>query len=442
MSLRFYKGLRFRIALAFSVLFALVSVLFSQYTYHFFSDLLKSNYNRYLFSRANAILSRTEFNPTLIALPDSGEAIQTFYHDHRKERVTLFHTPGLIQQVVPPYRSGVSDTLGLRVVYVKRTDYADNTIELLFGVSNQYLHQKLNYLRWLMIASTLLSVFLSAAISYWVAGWLLGPIRALINGAKRIDLSNLTQRVPVSQTEDELQELGETFNAMLARIKQEQQQQTAFFAAASHELKTPLAVLQAQTEYHLTQPTAADHHQLLLSQLQEIKRLQDIVSQFLATSQIQYGQFKSHLTQVDLSEQLLRIFERNKGLLLQKQLRPTLHFDKHAATYFIRGDAEKLDMVWQNLLQNALYYTPIGGSIRVDLKIDDEKVEIIFTNDTVETAVDVAKLGTAFYTNSGLPKSTGLGLWLSRAIIHLHHGKLSLHSDHYQFIAIATLPMT
>ncbi|GGH03822.1 HAMP domain-containing sensor histidine kinase [Mucilaginibacter phyllosphaerae] len=436
----FYKGLKFKIALVFSVVFIVINVIFSNVVYRYFKEAYIGNYNKYLYNRAKTIINRTEINPDLIALPDSGESIRVFYHDNNNLPVVVFQSPGIIAQLSVPYQSGLTDSLGQHGVYLKN-EYADGRpVELFLTVSNTQLVKKLNHLSFLMIAATLASVLISAVTAYLAAGWLLKPIRLIANEAAEINTSRLSTRLKVSQTHDELQQLTETINSMIARIADEQQLQNNFFAAASHELRTPLANLQAETELYLSKSTHTDNRNLFISHLEEINRLQEIVEQFLLISQFKHQGLAINKKPADLSDQLLRVFTRNRFLAQRLQIKTTLHFATDIKSFEVHSDNDMLEVVWQNLLQNALKYAESGSEVICEVKQESSNLNITFKNKTKEKQLTAQSLTDAFTTNRSLNSGAGLGLWLCKQIIDAHSGYLNITAYDNSFLVSITLP--
>ncbi|AMP99271.1 two-component sensor histidine kinase [Pedobacter cryoconitis] len=435
----FYKGLKFKIALVFSVVFIVINVIFSTVIYRYFKNTYLSNYNKYLYNRAKTIVNRTEINPDLIALPDSGESIRIFYHDNDQRQVIVFQSPGVISRLSVPYQRGVIDTLGQYGVYVIKEDFDGRPVELLLTVSNKELVSKLNHLSFLMITATLVSVLASAVMAYLAAGWLLRPIRSMAKDAAQINTSRLSTRLKVLPTHDELQLLTETINSMIDRIASEQELQNNFFAAASHELRTPLANLQAETELYLGESNNQENRTLFMSHLEEINRLQEIVEQFLLISQFKHQGLAINKRPADVSDQLLKVFTRNRFLAERLQINAKLHFAENIKNFEIYGDGDKLEVVWQNLLQNALKYAQKGSHVLCEVTQETSQLNITFKNKVMDKQFNVQSLTDAFTTNRAPNSGAGLGLWLGKQIVEAHHGTLKIAITDYIFSVSVTL---
>lgn len=436
----FYKGLRFKMTLLFCVIFLVINFIFGRIIYHYFRNGYIDNYNKSLFNRAQTLIEKTEINPNVIALPDSGESIRVFYHDNSGEAVTMFQSPGSIAKLEVPYHKGLVDSLELYAVYLKKDNYDGRPVELLLAVSNLSLNKKLSQFSFLMIGLTLISALVSFLSAYFASGWLLKPIRSIASQAAGINTNKLGQRIRSSDTHDELQQLTQTINGMIGRIEEEQQARNHFFAAASHELRTPLANLSAQTELELKSKTAQTDVNLLNSQLLEITRLQSIVEQFLLISEFENSGILLRRSQTDISDQLLRVFSRNALEASSRGIKPNIHFNEDVKSFVISADAEKLEVVWQNLLQNALKYAPKESIIECWVEQHGAGLKLGLENSILLEKVDVSELGQPFSKGRSVKSGSGLGLWLCKEIINAHHGVVNIESKDHLFRVTVTLP--
>src|ERR1700742_4907323 len=113
-------GIKIKMTLAFSTVFTALALIFNIDNYQHIRSLLIEDNDRYLYARATSLLEKTEVNPAIIPLPDKGSYIRVFYHINGQYRL-VFESPGLPGGIRPPMRPGVSDTLGMRVAYVRNT---------------------------------------------------------------------------------------------------------------------------------------------------------------------------------------------------------------------------------------------------------------------------------------------------------------------------------
>ena len=438
-------GIKIKMTLAFSAVFAGLALIFNADNYQHIRSLLVEDNDRYLLARASSLLEKTEVNPAIIPLPDKGNYIRVFYHINDQYRL-VFESPGLPGGIQTPIRTGISDTLGMRIAYIRNigSNAEDNPAELLLVTSAGPLTDRIQSLIYRLFISSLISVLIAGCVSYLLAGVLLRPLQRIIETARSITSNRLRNLIPVRDTRDELQELTETLNAMFTRIADALRQQQNFFASASHELKTPLAVLRAELELNLNQPDIRkDIRQLLRSQLVEIKRLQERVDEFLVISQLKEGTLTLRTKSFDLSTCIIRIFNQLMIFLTAKHLTPSIQFDPEADGYFLDADEDKIGIVLLNLQENAVKYSAPGTTItcRIRKSVGNQTILVEMENSISEEKMDTALLQEAFYRGDTLQRGAGLGLWLCSEIVRLHNGTLTLHSAHHLFIVQVEIPL-
>ncbi|MGQ7857583.1 sensor histidine kinase [Pedobacter sp. WC2501] len=436
-------GIKLKITAAFSLIFILLSFSFNLYCYRKIRMLMISDNDAYLIARAQTLLDKTEVLPAIIPLPDNNTSIRVLYHSAGKP-ITVFQSPGIIKNIRTPTKTGVTDTLGMRVAYVISSN-EDNPAELMLVRSAEQLNNNLQYLLLLLFACSLLSVLLAGLIAYILSFYLLQPVQRIIKAAKLINAHKLRDVIPVKKTNDELQELTETINMMLVRIDESLQQQQNFFASASHELKTPLAIMRAEIEVQLSKPVLAPElSNLMKSQLAEINRLQQVVQEFLLVSQLKSSGITLHKQQIDLSLVILRLFHRFQPFLQQKGLNPKIDFDKDAETFLITADDDKLNILLMNLVENAVKYAAPGTTIHCSVQRSTLKdhIAISFKNTINEESFPTENLQNAFHREAIDSNGAGIGLWLVNEITQLHHGNFHMESSNFSFEAIVDLPIS
>jgi two-component system heavy metal sensor histidine kinase CusS len=306
------------------------------------------------------------------------------------------------------------------------------------------LEANLRSLLSLLFVICILSVLISALASYVVARLLLVPLQRIIQAARNITTNKMRDPIPVNGARDELHELSVTINEMISRIDEAVQQQQNFFGSASHELKTPLAILRTELEVGLRKPGLEEGlRQLLSNQLEEITRLQTIVNEFLVVSQLRVGAPSIYKKPFDLSVLIVKVFNQLLPLLRQKNFEPVIHFDEEVADFIIQADEDKIRIVLLNLLENAAKYGVKDTAIicKVEKPVGVEELTVQFVNTTNEEKVATDHLQVAFYRSDLVQKGAGLGLWLCNEIIRLHHGLIEVTSGHHRFEVTVNLPL-
>jgi two-component system heavy metal sensor histidine kinase CusS len=297
------------------------------------------------------------------------------------------------------------------------------------------LTANLHQLRTLLLVSIVVSVLVSGAVSFVLTRLLLLPLQRIIHAARNISTNSSRDPIPVNGTRDELHELSVTINEMMQRINESLQQQQNFFGSASHELKTPLAILRTELEVGLRKQGLEDGlRQLLSNQLEEISRLQEIVNEFLVVSQLRVGSPSIYRKPFDLSVLVVKVFNQLLPLLRQKNLQPVIRFDEEATDFVLTADEDKIRIVLLNLLENAAKYGVKETAVICKVqRLSDEALTVEFTNTTREEQVSTENLQVAFYRSDLVQKGAGLGLWLCNEIIRLHDGEIAISSGHHHF---------
>jgi heavy metal sensor kinase len=219
--------------------------------------------------------------------------------------------------------------------------------------------------------SLVLLILLTVLGGYFVAQRALHPVDTIIRAAERISSRNLSERLPVPNTRDELERLSTALNNMIRRLEESFQHTQRFLADASHELRTPLTILQAELEAMLAQvgrgiegrtPVPEPLRDVAASALEELDRLRNIVESLFALSRLDAGEAMNRSEQFDLGELVTSTADQMSLLALDKQISIICHVPEPLV---VQGDRARLKQVAVNLLDNAIKYTPEGGEIHV-----------------------------------------------------------------------------
>jgi heavy metal sensor kinase len=221
----------------------------------------------------------------------------------------------------------------------------------------------------------MLAVGLPVTVSIAVAGGFalvrraLKPVERIAHDAEAITQHNLSQRLPVMQTGDELERLSLSLNHMIGRLEDAIQSSKRFVADASHELRTPLTVLRGELEgLALDEQLKLRTRESLGSMLEEVDRLAVIVEGLLALSRLDAGEGQAESVRFDLFE-LAAITADQMGLLAEDKNITLIREGEREIT--VEGDRARLKQVVVNLLDNAIKYTPDGGSVRLRITRED-----------------------------------------------------------------------
>jgi len=209
-------------------------------------------------------------------------------------------------------------------------------------------------------------ISLAVGSGYWLMRRSLQPVDEITRRAEGITSTNLSERLPVIRTGDELERLSVSLNRMIERLDEAFQHINRFSADASHELRTPLTILQLELEgisqSHHLDPSLNDQ---IGSALEETHRMSHIVESLLAISRLDAGEVKMDKTRLDLGELAASTAEQMRLLAEEKSIRLKTHV---ASDVDIEGDRSRLQQVIVNLVANAIKYTQDGGKVEVRVR--------------------------------------------------------------------------
>ena len=283
--------------------------------------------------------------------------------------------------------------------------------------------------------------------AWWLAARALRPVIALTRAAETVTAAGLDRRLAAPARDREFQRLVAVFNAMLDRLEKSFHQARRFSADAAHELKTPIALLQAELEHALhAAPSGSPQQHTCSSLLDEIHRLKSLLEKLLLLALADGGRLALERTPTDLGALLANIVEDSAALA--PQLRIESDFPPGAVA---AADAVLLEQALQNLASNALKYNRPGGRVRFTLALDaaaqSARITVGNTGPGI-AATDRARVFERFYRGDPARTATrdraagtGLGLSLAREILRAHGGELALGEERTDWTEfVATLP--
>ncbi len=268
--------------------------------------------------------------------------------------------------------------------------------------------------------------------AWWLLRRSLLPITTLTEKAERINIHNLSERLPRSGSGDELDRLTEVFNAMMTRLDHSFRGIRDFTLSASHELKTPLAVLHGEIETAMNDPaTTPAQREAYGSQLDEIQRLTKIVDGLTLLAKADAG--KLNLVQAPLPlDELVRDSFADAQILAQSgQIAVTLDV---CEAVVVRGDRHRLRQLLLNLTDNAIKYNRPQGRVAFALKRNGDTAEFTITN--TGPGIPAALLPHLFErfrrgdsSHNQQVEGSGLGLSIAQWIVNAHGGEIQISSE-------------
>lgn len=291
----------------------------------------------------------------------------------------------------------------------------------------------LKQLRRDLFAGVPLVLLLASIGGYFLARKSLAPIASMNSQTQRISAENLSARLDVGNTRDELGHLAITINDLLARLESSFAEQQRFIADASHELRTPLAVLRGETEVALGKTRTGEEYQQSLSLIQdEAERLSRIVEDlFILARQPISTRRMLNKERVSLNEAVRDCARAAQVLAIRKGVRLRLENDGPAIA--LNGDQELIRRMILNLLDNAVKYTPAGGEISLALARQNGHAEIVVRDTGIGIPeTDQPRVFDRFFrvdkARARAMGGAGLGLSIAQWIVEVHGGEIGVNS--------------
>jgi signal transduction histidine kinase len=309
----------------------------------------------------------------------------------------------------------------LRVI-TRAAGPAGDRVTVIAAASFASVSSSLRIVQLAVVAGVPLLLALVAGTAWATVGSALRPVGQLRKGAEEITGMGGSRRLPPPAAHDEIRRLADTLNSMLDRLERSGGRQRAFVADAAHELRSPLAGMQAQLEVALRHPDPASWREVAAAVLEDTLRLGRMVEDLLALARLDDsgGTLPSGL--VDLGEVARKVVER------QPEPRVRLGLDADGPVW-ARGDASALSRVVQNLLDNALRH----ATSRVEVSVRPEASSSVLAVADDGPGIAVADRERVFerYTRLDDARSrdaggTGLGLAIVREIVRAHRGEVSV----------------
>ncbi|MGE5292663.1 MAG: sensor histidine kinase [Micromonosporaceae bacterium] len=282
-----------------------------------------------------------------------------------------------------------------------------------------------------LIALAIMTI-VSAALGWLVAGRALRPVRQMTAAAQRISEDNLHERLAVAGPRDELKELGDTIDGLLARLEGAFNAQRRFVANASHELRTPLTTMRASLDVALAKPGPVPPQTAALAgRLRaELDRVDALLEAFLVLARAQHRHLPGYtalpldyVVEAALAGQAAAIHARN--LTVQDTSGP--------GGAWVTGSQALLARLVENVIGNAVCHNADGGWIRITTQTDGRHASLVVENGgQVLEQRQVAELAQPFRRlgadRTGSDEGSGLGLSIVAAIAEAHGGTLNLQA--------------
>jgi heavy metal sensor kinase len=350
----------------------------------------------------------------------------------RAERFVPAEIVPLAAGAAPEPKRRVSTPSGALLIATVGTSAADGTrYRVEVGISAAPAESTVRHVIVMLAVGLPLAVTIAVAGGFVLVRRALEPVERISAKAEEITQHNLTERVPVVRSGDELESLSVSLNHMISRLEEAIHGGKQFVADASHELRTPLAVMRGELE-RLAQDTSLppETRESLGSVLEEVERLAEIVDSLFALSRLDAGEEHAEWMRCDLAELAASTAEQMSLLATDKDVRVDCESTPGVSVF---GDRARLKQVVVNLLDNAIKYTPPGGRVRLSVRREADSAVLEVADDGIGIPAEaLPHVFKRFFrvdvSRSRAQGGAGLGLAIVKSICTAHGAEVEVQS--------------
>ncbi len=443
-----FRTLRVRLALWFTVVFAMTSGVVAWVVYEYVERTLADRLDQSLQSEMIWIVSR--FDRTLAVGEPIREATDDiFEHASQapfKEYIEIwrpvdslaYRSPNLGPDTLRVFLLE-GDVLGVPVTVTKFRQHdirmlvhRDNDRMILIAMPTEIVTAPANELFRILFWLGPIVILVAAIGGVYVARRSLATLNRIVDAARRITADRLHERIPPHNVEDEIGAMVLTFNEMISRLEKSFERMKEFSADASHELRTPLSVLRSQLESALRSDIPADELRTVIADcLDETLHMSAIVEDLFLLSKGDSGTSPLKREPVSLRTLLQDMHEESTILASAKRIAVTLTAPEDV---MILGDLQRLRQMMLNMIDNAIKYNRVEGEIRLGLARRGETAVITVEDTGIGVPQEeTTKIFDRFYrVDRARPRDlggAGLGLAITKWIVEAHGGSITVRSE-------------
>ncbi len=460
---RWPPGIRLQVLSWYTAIFTVVLLLAGAASYYYFENALENSVETSLHIQAQQIAEEITVGNDTIVIHDatgslsglsSTQPAQSQIDLNYGALVRLLDIHGQVLRETPasrslrvpsqcltqplqghPWEGTIKTTSGQEVQFYSQalTVHGKVFAILQVGQSLAGMNALLRQLVTLLFIVGSLALLVCATSSYWLTSRAFAPIQQVIETARHIKAGDLRQRIPLPQARDEIHSLVVTLNEMLDSLDQTMTRQRRFVADASHELRTPVAVIRNKTSIALLDSqTQQDYADVLQEINAETERLGHLISDLLALARGDEGRapFEQEAVRFDLlveaSVASAKLLAEERGIQLAMRA---------AQPVTVVGDEARLIQVVINLLANALCYTNAGGRVEVSVEVARNMARLVVRDTGIGIAAEhLPHIFERFYRADPARQqmdgaSSGLGLAIVEWIVRVHGGSVAVDSQ-------------
>jgi heavy metal sensor kinase len=285
-------------------------------------------------------------------------------------------------------------------------------------------------LQLLLLIGIPLTLAISATAIYAIVSAAFHPLSDMVRAAEKVSANNLSERLKLPKGRDEVFRLAASFNVMLDRLESVFKSQKQFVADASHEIRTPLAIIRSELEFAQKSIADTESKESMEIALAEVDRLKRLSDDLLLLAKMDSPSVSTNIQIVRLDELLVDCVKAMKVSAEGRRISLQLNIEEAVE---LEADGDKLRSAMTNLIDNAVKFSPDGGTVTILERSRGDSFEIRVHNEGEGIAFsDLGNIFGRFHraaTSRSYHDGSGLGLAIVRKIIEFHKGSISVESE-------------
>ena len=442
--------IRTKIAFQFTLIVALILVVFSVSLYYLLEGYTKDEFNNYLKDRAQTtaklLIKEKNVDKRLLKIVDRNTLSSLYaaevlvFNDENLvtysniDSVNKFPYSPEILEKIRKYKYHEANYQKKKVVGLMYTDEELKKDYLILAqAEDTYGEQKLSRIKDAMTIGLISSIFLTIIFGFVFAGQSLKPISRINQEVSQITAKDLTKKLSTGNNKDEIAQLERNFNEMLSRIEKSFELQKSFVSNASHELRTPLAAIKSEIQVALEKDRTPEQYKEILKSLNiDNQRLIQLINGLLQLAKSEKGDKTLQMVPIRIDEVL---FEVQDELQHQHQnYRISIDFEEipdDDGTVTVSGNKSLLKTLFNNLIDNACKYSENNMAV-INIRFNKSNCII----NVADTGIGISKddhekIFEPFFRtkNASNYKGHGIGLSICKRIVDIHGGRIILKSE-------------
>ncbi len=289
--------------------------------------------------------------------------------------------------------------------------------------------ENLSYVLMIAFPVVLIGLFFS---SRFIAGSSIAPIDKVIKTTEKITKSNLEERIELPPHNDEIYVLASTINGLLDRLEDAVLREKQFTSDASHELRTPLSVIKGTLEVLIRKPRDTEHYENKIRYcISEVDRMSNLIEQLLLMARYESGKQNIRISDININELIRSVVTRNNFLLEENNIDINI---EPAGEVNVKADSAMLEIIFENILSNAVKYSGKGKLITIGISYDNNNTTVTLKDEGIGmTPEQTAKIFDRFYrideSRNSKTQGNGLGLAIVKKLAFLQDIVLDIKSE-------------